>query len=230
MRTSHVRVCRELSRGLTDVCVAFGLSCTNDSYTTQAVLGYVGARLSFHLFSKSHAIKNGFAASGQEHLLQTVKDLEVPPTTQSPIGSATKRNILASDSHDDAVTTDVTRLPENTRDMLLEHACRMYELPTDFIPSRLAHKPLVPGIPSTPAPELVFKNQVLPLLSTLDESHLDHCPTLLLLGCVYFSLKEYTKALETFERILVIYPTCVCPIFPLCSHSHHSTLGGSDLQ
>lgn len=27
---------------------AFGVSCTNDSYTTQPVLGYVGARLCFH--------------------------------------------------------------------------------------------------------------------------------------------------------------------------------------
>ncbi|VDB99598.1 unnamed protein product [Peniophora sp. CBMAI 1063] len=181
----------DLSREEPDDTTSFGLCCTNDSYTTQPVLGYVGA------------------PSGQADLLEAVNYLERPsvPISSSSV-SAAVRESPAFHSDGFALTPAAT-LSESTRDMLLEHACRLYELPSGFIPSRLAHKPLSLRIPPATSPEQSFRGQVLPLLLMLDKTYAHHLPTLLLLGCVYYALQDYSKALQTFENIISVDPNYV---------------------
>lgn len=59
----------------------------------------------------------------------------------------------------------------------------------------------------------------------------NHLPTMLLLGCVYFVLKDYEKALETFESIISIDSDAVRALTDTREGSNHATfLGGSHIQ
>jgi tetratricopeptide (TPR) repeat protein len=97
------------------------------------------------------------------------------------------------------------------RDALLQHAYRLFELSPSFVPGGITYMPLSSTITALASdPEL----ELLPLLNMLNTTHVRHCPTLLLLGCVHFALRNFQLALEVFQEILNIDPYFVCPVFP----------------
>ncbi|KAB5594284.1 Glycosyltransferase family 41 protein [Ceratobasidium theobromae] len=95
-----------------------------------------------------------------------------------------------------------------TRDALLAHALKLYENPGPGgrAPRGLTTQLLTPG---TSQPELVdpaqtYSAELLPLLTTLRALHPTHIPTLLLLACVQYAVKDYEGSLKTNNEILTL--------------------------
>jgi protein O-GlcNAc transferase len=90
------------------------------------------------------------------------------------------------------------------RDALLVYAYRLYESPQNPMPSGISLVNLVLPSLRPRSKEDIYKSQLLPLLSTLRSLHPHHLPTLLLLGCVHYSMGNYDISIGLNKEILAI--------------------------
>lgn len=88
-------------------------------------------------------------------------------------------------------------------------ACRIYECVAQPSTAGIVHKlDNIEGRPS-PTPQNPLREELLPLLITIHRTDNFNIPVLLLLGCVHYSLEEYTTSIRFHEQILAINPECV---------------------
>jgi protein O-GlcNAc transferase len=90
------------------------------------------------------------------------------------------------------------------RDALLIYAYRLYETPHNPTPSGTSLVSLILPALRPQTTEVVYRSQLMPLLTTLRTLHPRHLPTLLLLGCVHHALGEFATSVLLNEEILSI--------------------------
>ncbi|KAI0033174.1 glycosyl transferase family 41-domain-containing protein [Vararia minispora EC-137] len=149
-------------------------------------------------------------------ILDTPARLEVAPTrtpTAGGIAPFSSSPFTEDTPQDVSLSPNVPYLDVSVRDTLLQHAYRMYENSSSFVPPGLTYMPLPTIAMSTPQVNKVYSEQLLPLLIVLNSLYQQHPPTLLLLGSVYFALGNYQSALQTFGEILAVEPNYVEAMF-----------------